>query len=81
MLGAKPDADQAGRDTAQQRPLSEKPQQQRRRRSSGALEHAPNHPVLDEQLEALRRASRELPTPLDRPKMVLTGGSLQQARG
>jgi len=61
--------------------MPEEPQQQRRRRFSGALKNAPNHPVLDEQLEALRRASRELPTALDRLQSVLTRGSLQQARG
>src|SRR6516164_2481223 len=41
----------------------------------------PDHPILDEQLEPLRRASREFPTALDRLQVVLVGGSLQEARG
>jgi hypothetical protein len=50
--------------------MPEEPQQQRRRRFSSALENTPDYPVLDEQLEALSRASRELPTALYRLQIV-----------
>jgi hypothetical protein len=45
------------------------------------LENAPDHPVLDEQLELLRGSGRKLPTALHRLQIVLASGSLQQARG
>ncbi len=81
MLGAKPEADQAGRYAAQQRPLSEEPKSQRRRELPGALEYAADHPVLDKELELLRRAGRELPSALDRLQVVLPGGSLPETGG
>lgn len=47
VFGAKADADQARRNTAQQRPLPEQPQRQRRRQFSTAPENMTDHPVLD----------------------------------
>src|SRR6516225_1244521 len=81
MFGAKPDADQAGWNAAQQRRLPEQPQSERRRQFFGALQNLPDHPVLDEQLEPLCCASRELPAALDRVQVVLAGSSMQKARG
>ena len=80
MFGAKPDADQAGWNAAQQRPSPDELHGQGRRQFAGALEDMPDHPVLDEQLEPLGRASREFPTVLDRLQVVVAGSSLQKAR-
>src|SRR5262252_2926528 len=81
MLGAKPEADQAGRNATQQCPLVEEPQSQRRREPLGALEYAPDHPVLDEELELLRGTGRELSTALDRAQILIAWGSLAKTRG
>src|ERR1700738_2555258 len=81
MLGTKPEAEQAGWNAAQQRPLPEEPKSQRRRELPGTLEYAADHPVLDEELELLRRAGRELPSALDRLQVVLPGGALPETGG
>src|SRR5215813_1364283 len=81
MLGAKPEADQAGRNATQQCPLVEEPQSQRRREPLGALEYAPDHPVLDEELELLRGTGRELSTALDGAQILIAWGSLAKMRG
>src|SRR5215831_16772737 len=81
MLGAKPESDQAGRNATQQCPLVEEPQSQRRREPLGALEYAPDHPVLDEERELLRGTGRELSTALDGGQILIAWGSLAKTRG
>src|SRR5215468_1577398 len=51
MLGANSKADQTGRDAAQHGALAQEPKSQWRRKLSGALQYAADHPVLDEELE------------------------------
>jgi hypothetical protein len=81
MLGAKPEADHAGRNSAQKGALAEEPYSQRRRELPGFLEYPANHPVLDKDLELLRRTGRELPTTLNRAQVVMTWGPLAKTRG
>src|SRR5713226_1359706 len=60
MLGAEADADEARRDAAQDRPAAQQPERQRQRQRSSAAEHAADDAVLDQQLQALDEARRQL---------------------
>ena len=81
MLGPKPEADQTGRNAAQQWALAEEPNSQRRRQLPGTLEYAADHPVLNKELEPLCGSGRELPAALNGSQIVIAWDSVEKTPG
>ena len=72
MLRAQTEAEEPSRNASQYRPALQQLQNPRSRKSFIAAQDSPDHIVLDQDLQPLRGASREIPPSLDRPKIAFS---------